>query len=146
MRNITKLIGTLALMLAAISANAQQTTQVTVPFEFAAAGHILPPGDYRVSFNQSTGLLTVRIPDMSSIILLTVAGGDFQDERSVLRFQRYGGEWSLRQVVFSGLVRVLPAPRSKAKEMAGDASSNPAMLEVPIVAFDRHLSSNEGVN
>jgi hypothetical protein len=146
MRNITKLIGTLALMLAAISANAQRVTQVTVPFEFAAAGHILPPGDYRVSYNESTELLTLRMPDLSSIILLTAAGDQFNDERNVLRFQRFGGEWSLRQAVFAGLVRVVPAPKLKAKETASDTSSDPAMIELPTVARGRLLSSNEGMN
>jgi hypothetical protein len=146
MRNIAKLLVALALMLAAISANAQQTTQVTVPFEFAAAGHILPPGDYRVSFNEGSELMTLRGPDLSSIILMTAPGDRLKDERNVLRFQRYGDEWSLRQVAFAGLVRVLPAPKSKTKDMANGASSDPAVLEVPIVAFDQHLSLNEGVN
>jgi len=60
MQNIAKFIGALALMLAAMSANAQRSTQVTVPFEFAAAARILPPGDYRVSFNASSELVTLR--------------------------------------------------------------------------------------
>jgi hypothetical protein len=65
----------------------------------------------------------------------------------VLRFQRHGdGEWALRQVVFAGLVRVLPAPKSKANEMASDALSNPAMIELPVVASGRLSSLNEGVN
>src|SRR5438445_1541448 len=104
MRNIAKVLGALALMLAAISANAQHTTQVTVPFEFAAAGRIMPPGDYRVTFNESDDLLRLQEPNLSSIILMTVPGDRFKDERNVLRFQRYGDEWSLRQVVFAGSI------------------------------------------
>jgi hypothetical protein len=146
MQNIAKFIGALALMLAAMSANAQRSTQVTVPFEFAAAARILPPGDYRVSFNASSELVTLRGPDLSSIILMTAPGDRFKDERNVLRFQRYGGEWSLRQVVFAGLVRVLPGPKSKTKEMANRASSDPAVLEISLVALNRQSSSEAGVN
>lgn len=145
MRNIAKLLGALALMLAAISANAQHTTQVTVPFEFSAAGRILPPGDYWVSFNAGSELMTLRGPDLSSIILMSAPGDRFKDERNVLRFQRYGDEWLLRQVVFAGSVRVLPAPKSKAKEMAGGASSDPAVIAIPLVALSGRMS-NEGVN
>ena len=146
MKNIAKLVGALALMLAAVSANAQRATQVTVPFEFTVAGQILPPGDYRVSINEGGDLVTLRGYGVSPIIFLTSQGDNFRDERNVLRFQNYRGEWSLRQIVFSGLVRVLPAPRSKAKEMASDASSNPAMIDLPVVASGRPSSSNEGVN
>jgi len=64
----------------------------------------------------------------------------------VLRFQRYGGEWSLRQVVFAGLVRVLPGPKSKIKEIANRASSDPAVLEIALVALNRQSSSEAGVN
>jgi len=146
MKNFIKLVGTLALVLAAISANAQRATLVTVPFEFAVAGHILPPGAYRVTFNANNDLVTLQTPDLSSMILMTAPGDRFNDERSMLRFQRYGGEWSLRQVVFAGLVRVLPAPKSKAKEMASDKSSNPVITELPLVALGKLSSSNEGVN
>jgi hypothetical protein len=146
MRNIVKILGALALTLGAISANAQHTTQVTVPFEFAAAGRIMPPGDYRVTFNESDDLLRLQEPNLSSIILMTVPGDRFKDERNVLRFQRYGDEWSLRQVVFAGSTRVLPAPKSRTKEMANEASSDPAVIEIPLVAFSGHISSNEGVN
>jgi len=146
MRNIVKLLGVLSLMLAAISANAQHTTQVTVPFEFAAAGRILPAGDYRVTFNESSAIVTLRGPDMNSIVLMTAPGDRFNDERNVLRFQSHGDEWSLRQVVFAGSARVLLAPKSKTREMAIRAFPGPAILEVPIVAFNQHLSSNEGVN
>jgi hypothetical protein len=140
---MTKLIGALALLLAAISASAQHTTQVTVPFEFSVAGRILPPGDYRVTFNESSELITLRGPDLNSIILMTAPGDRFQDERNVLRFQRYGDQLSLRQVVFGGSVRVLPAPKSRARELA---SWDPNFVEIPLVAFNRGSSANAGVN
>ena len=147
MKNMTKLIGALALMLAGVAANAQSATQVTVPFEFTVAGQILPPGDYRVSLNEAGDLVKLSGQGIRPVVFLTSQGDRFQDERNVLRFQRHGeGEWALRQVVFAGLVRVLPAPKSKVKEMASDASSNPAIIELPVVASGRPSSSNEGVN
>jgi hypothetical protein len=146
MRNTVKFLGTLALLLAAISASAQHITRVTVPFEFAAAGRILPPGDYRVTFNESSEVVTLRGPDLNSTILMTSPGDRFNDERNVLRFQRYGDQWSLRQVVFAGSARVLPAPKSKAREMANGATSDSNVVEIPLVAFNRSSSANAGVN
>lgn len=146
-KNMAKFIGALALLLAAVSANAQSATQVTVPFEFTVAGQILPPGDYRVSLNEGGNLVKLSGQGIRPVVFLTSQGDRFQDERNVLRFQRHGdGEWALRQVVVAGLARVLPAPKSRAHEMASDASPNPAIIELPVVASGRPSSSNEGVN
>jgi hypothetical protein len=146
MRNTVRFLGGLALLLAAISASAQHTTQVTVPFEFAAAGRILPPGDYRVTFNESSAVVTLRGPDLNSTVLMTSPGDRLKDERNVLRFQRYGDQWSLRQVVFAGSVRVLPAPKSRAREIANGKTSDSSVVEIPLVAFNRSSSANAGVN
>lgn len=97
MKNMTKLIGALALMLAAVSANAQSATRVTVPFEFTVAGQILPPGDYRVSVNEAGNLVRLSGHGIRPVVFLTSQGDRFQDERNVLRFQSHGdGEWMLR--------------------------------------------------
>jgi hypothetical protein len=43
-------------------------------------------------------------------------------------------------------VRRLPVRKSKNKEMANEAFSNPAVIEIPLVAFERRASLNEGMN
>ena len=90
--------------------------------------------------------MTLRGPDLSSLILMTTAGDRFKYERNVLRFQRYGDGWSLRQVVVAGSVRVLPAPKFRTMEMAKKMSSGPAIIEIRLAAFGRHLSSKTGLN
>jgi len=82
-------------------------------FAFAAAGQMFPAGDYRVSLDESNQIVSLRGQDLKTIFLLTAPGDRFQDERSVLRFQRDGNEWSLQGVVIDGLIH--PVPLGKAK-------------------------------
>jgi hypothetical protein len=118
MRNVIRSFGTLAVLLAAISASAQTSTRVRVPFAFAAAGQTLPAGDYRVSLNESTDLVSLRGPDRSSIFFLTIPDNRFQDERRVLRFRRYGNEWSLQEIALDGMTHRLPSAKTKNKLIA----------------------------
>lgn len=109
MKNVVKILG--AFVLAAVPANAQHSIQVPVPFEFAAAGQILPAGEYRVSLNESNDVVALRGQDLSTIFLLTAPGDQFGDERNVLRFQHFGNKYSLQGVVFGGMVRPLPSAK-----------------------------------
>jgi len=118
MRNVIRSFGTLAVLLAAVSASAQTSTRVSVPFAFAAAGQILPAGDYRVSLNQSTDLVTLSGPDRSSIFFLTIPDNSLQDERRVLRFRRYGNEWSLLEIALEGMTHRLRSATMKNKLIA----------------------------
>jgi len=119
MKNIIRSLGALAVVLAAISASAQHSIQVTVPFAFAAAGRVLPAGDYRVSLSQSGEIASLRGQDLKTLFLLTAPGDRFQDERSVLRFQRDGNEWSLQGVVIDGLIHPVPLGKAKREMIAG---------------------------
>jgi len=56
-----------------LAANAQSAVaRATVPFEFAAAGAMLPPGEYTVDIPDFTGVLLIHGPAGSSIAFLTV--------------------------------------------------------------------------
>ena len=131
MRNVIRSFGTLAVLLAAVSASAQTSTRVSVPFAFAAAGQILPAGDYRVSLNQSTDLVTLSGPDRSSIFFLTIPDNSLQDERRVLRFRRYGNEWSLLEIALEGMTHRLRSATMKNKLIATqDYSDQKAIADV----------------
>ena len=119
MKNIIRSFGALAVVLAAISASAQPSTQVSVPFAFAAAGQMFPAGDYRVSLDESNQIVSLRGQDLKTIFLLTAPGDRFQDERSVLRFQHDGNEWSLQGVVIDGLIHPVPLGKAKRQMIAG---------------------------
>jgi hypothetical protein len=105
MRSVIRSFAALAVVLAAISANAQHSIRVSVPFAFAAAEQILPAGDYRLSHNESGDLVTLSGQELKTTLLLTAAGDRFQDGRSVLRFERHGNEWSLQEIASRNRVR-----------------------------------------
>ena len=113
MKNVIKSFGALALVLAAISASAQPSTQVSVPFAFAAAGQIFPAGDYRVSLDESNDVVTLRGQDLKTIFLLTAPGDSVPDDRRVLRFQHDGDDWSLQGIAFDGIIRRVPMAKMK---------------------------------
>jgi hypothetical protein len=57
-----------------LSANAQSAVaKATVPFEFAAGGAMLPPGEYTVDIPDFTGVLVIHGTAGGSIALLTVS-------------------------------------------------------------------------
>ncbi len=116
---MTRLIGSfagLAVLLTAMSANAQISNEllVSVPFSFTVAGKSSPPGEYRVSINRETNIATLRTGGSSSAMFLTYGTSQAQNTRSYLRFHRYGERWFLEQVTIGGLAQdVLIAKRSK---------------------------------
>jgi hypothetical protein len=105
MKNVIRTFGVFALALAAVSASAQPSTQVSVPFAFAAAGQVFPAGDYRLSLNESNNVVTLTGQDLKTIFLLTVPGDHVQGDRRVLRFLHDGDDWSLQGIAFDGTVR-----------------------------------------
>ena len=55
-----------------LAANAQSAVaRATVPFEFAAGGAMLPPGEYTVDVSDLSGVIVIHGPAGSSVALLT---------------------------------------------------------------------------
>jgi len=117
MRNIIRSLGILGLALAGITAcaRASESVQVTVPFAFQAAGKVLPAGDYRFSLDHSTDLVTISGRDVLTTFLLTASGDQLHNERSFLRFQRYGDEWLLHEISFAGTAQQVGSSRTLKK-------------------------------
>jgi hypothetical protein len=101
MRNIAK-FATWAALLTAVSAYAQQPSQVrvTVPFAFTAAGTTMSAGEYRVALDLGRGLVTLRGPQ-GLAIFHTIANGGIQGHEA-LRFKRSGDHLALQEIVFGG--------------------------------------------
>lgn len=90
-----------------LAANAQSpVARATVPFEFAAAGAMLPPGEYTVDAPDFTGVLVIHGTGGGSIALLTVASETATPSNTAkLIFERRDGmaylagvEWPNRSV------------------------------------------------
>ena len=67
--NIACLLGALGVFSLAADA---QVARASVPFEFAAGGAMMPPGDYMVDLLDYSGALLLRGPSGNSVALLTM--------------------------------------------------------------------------
>ena len=107
MRNIIRSLGILGLALAGIVVHVQalDSVKVTVPFSFTAGQQVLPAGDYRISLDQHSDLVIISGHDVLTTIMLTAPGDRLKDERSFLRFERYGNEWLLHEISFTGMAQ-----------------------------------------
>jgi len=113
-------------MLGAFSfaANAQSpVAKATVPFEFAAAGAMLPPGEYTVDAPDFTGVLVIHGTAGSSIALLTMSSEMAPPSNTAkLLFERRDGmaylagvEWPNRSVrLASPFMHVVKGPATAA--------------------------------
>src|ERR1041385_4819287 len=119
MKSISRIFGAVAVLLAAMSANAQRSAQFTVPFAFGAAGHTLPAGDYRVSRNAGNGVLTLSGYGLPSVNVFSTVGDQIDNHESFLRFYNYGDKWLLHDVAMEGTAYGVPAVNAEEKLMAG---------------------------
>jgi hypothetical protein len=89
-----KIAGLLGLLGAfSFAANAQSAVaKATVPFEFAAGGAMLPPGEYTVDIPDFTGVLVIHGTAGSSIAFLTVTSENAPPSNTTkLIFERRDG-------------------------------------------------------
>ena len=105
MRHLLPVKGTLAAMGIALlawaaPASAQTVMRFEVPFTFAAGGHVLPPGEYRMSIDAEHLMLRIEPAAENSMKIVRFSvGGDSRSAAKVnegmLRFQRYGARYFL---------------------------------------------------
>ena len=70
--NIACLLGALGVF--SLAANAQTPiARASVPFEFAAGGAMMPPGDYTLDIPDFSGVIVLHGPAGNSVALLTMA-------------------------------------------------------------------------
>jgi hypothetical protein len=107
-RTIALAILALGMSLGFIShASAQATSvRVTVPFDFAVEGNILPQGTYQIG--TSGGFLGFKNASQhASLFAQGLPGAVSKDGRSVLVFDKVQGKYFLRKIVtFSGPLSV----------------------------------------
>lgn len=112
MRSVVKSLGILAILLAAISAGAQESALINVPFAFAANGKTLPAGQYRMSINEAGTIVTLS-GEGHTIFLSPLPGALSPNDPNFARFQQSGSEWLLRELAIGGVGQRVPSKRNK---------------------------------
>lgn len=89
--NIACLLGALGVF--SLAANARNAVvRASVPFEFAAGGAMMPPGEYTVDILDFSGSIILRGPSGNSVALLTMAADPTPaSNKSTLHFERRDG-------------------------------------------------------
>jgi len=87
---------------AAISAHAEATLKV--PFSFTAAGKALPAGDYVVSKDAKSNLVTLRGKNGGSSFTWVTGPGDADAKKVTLRFDAVGATHELRTVQYGSSI------------------------------------------
>lgn len=110
-----------------VSADAQETVVVNVPFAFVAGGVTLPAGDYRINriapgTNQE---LLISSFDKGEAFLLPTSVDRVTAHEPTLSFEHVGGKYFLTKV--NTLDGVYSMPTSKEKVMLGQVSTPNAM-------------------
>ena len=76
----------------ALAANAQSpVARVTVPFEFAASGAMMPAGEYAIDVPDLSGVLLLRGSGNSVALLTTLSGTISKTTTAKLIFERRDG-------------------------------------------------------
>jgi len=136
MKNMVKSFIGFLVALAATSAVAQNEIQVKVPFAFSAAQRTLPAGDYRVTLDRAVERVTLRGENTGAILFVTPAV-ELKDDRSFLRFQRFGNDWVLTTTAFSGSTQDLSIEKVRKKFLAEqNLADQKAMVEIPTQPVD----------
>jgi hypothetical protein len=131
MKNIARSFIGFLVALAATSAVAQNEIQVKVPFAFSAAQRTLPAGDYRVTLDRAVERVTLRGENTGAILFVTPAV-ELKDDRSFLRFQRFGNDWVLTTAAFSGSTQELSTDKVERRFLAQEnLADRKAMVEIP---------------
>ncbi len=107
----------LAVIFAAVSANAQAVTrlEVNVPFDFTVGQRTIPAGDLEITITKnSAGGAAVSIIDSKNGVVYSVLAqnsGDVTNGKPVLVFDRCGEKRILTRIVTSSGAFSLPASR-----------------------------------
>jgi hypothetical protein len=119
--NIALLVSALGAF--ALAANAQSAVaKATVPFEFAAGGAMLPPGEYTVDVPVS-GVMVLHGSAGSSVALLTIPSGAVSlSNTAKLLFERRDGRAFLSGVDWPNQSVLLASPFMRVVKGAASAA------------------------
>jgi hypothetical protein len=88
--HVACLLGALGVFSLALDAQSA-ISKATVPFEFAAGGAMLPPGEYSVDVADPSGVIVLRSTTGNSVALLATVAGTPVSTSSKMIFERRDG-------------------------------------------------------
>ncbi len=125
MRHGIALAGAAALLLCAAPETRAEAgrLRVTIPFPFAAAGHVLPAGEYVFEHQAHRSLLVITTPAGRRVALLTLPGApSCQTDRTELVFRKADAGWQLTAIALAGSSHGATVPaRPRAEAIRGGA-------------------------
>jgi hypothetical protein len=125
----------MSLLLNINGAYAQSGAQAVVPFAFNVGSSQLPAGSYKITFEDLSGMVTIRNSTTGAISLHLGQRDYFGDKSWKLVFQHAGNRYSLTQIcVARGLAGVrLSAPKPETKlETASKQASSGKEVEIAL--------------
>lgn len=131
MKNLHSILASLALLLMATAAHAQQATLTgTVPFNFVVGDRTYPAGDY--IFRNSGDVLKISNAEQSKteMAVSNACGGSTPSKDSKLVFERMGGYYFLRQIWVVGYSQGRELPRSRTEVRLAQNHEKPESIIV----------------
>jgi hypothetical protein len=131
MKNLHSILASLALLLMATAAHAQQATLTgTVPFNFVVGDRTYPAGDY--IFRNSGDVLKISNAEQSKteMAVSNACGGSTPSKDSKLVFERMGGYYFLRQIWVVGYSQGRELPRSRTEVRLAQNREKPESIIV----------------
>ncbi|HUA18266.1 MAG TPA: hypothetical protein VMB25_05940 [Bryobacteraceae bacterium] len=97
--------------------------RVHIPFEFAAGGKMLPPGDYTLESPDMSSVLVIRGTSQSAALLGVSGARATQTTKAQLIFERKNGELFLSGVEVPGRTFQLTAPFLNASQLTAHVAA-----------------------
>jgi hypothetical protein len=136
MKNLHSILASLALLLMATAAHAQQATLTgSVPFNFVVGDRTYPAGDY--IFRNSGDVLKISNAEQSKteMAVSNACGGSTPSKDSKLVFERMGGYYFLRQIWVVGYSQGRELPRSRTEVRLAQNHEKPESIIVAANIF-----------
>jgi hypothetical protein len=108
MRSLVRnfLLAPVLMATAALMTHTATAQRVQVPFNFSAAGKLLPAGPYLVQKNAQSGIVMLRSINAPIALIWAISPGDPAptDSRILLTFDVLGDNYLLRSVQYKNLI------------------------------------------
>lgn len=125
-----RILVTLAVLLTATAAFAEERARMTIPFPFQAGDHVLPAGQYAVGRGPHGRAVALEQLDGKAFAFVPIsAPREAVGDTAKLVFYQYGDNYFLRQILIPNVVGA-DLFRSKAEREQQIASKKPAKTEV----------------
>jgi hypothetical protein len=126
----------LAIMSGATATANAQDLRTHIPFEFKAGETVLPAGTYDITTAFGSPSVVKLRWERGGVILMTNVSSDNKRGDPQLTFRRYGDQYFLRDIRFSGdrTLNLRPSPAELEMQRASNEGKGPAPTLVTVAA------------